>query len=101
MRSLLPLVVATLGLFAGIPSSLAEKRVALVVGNSAYANVGRLANPANDASAMAALLKGAGFAVVELRDAPLSVFRRAVSDFSDTATDADIGVFYFAGHGIE
>src|SRR5262249_12680925 len=81
--------------------ALAEKRVALVVGNSAYKTVGRLPNPANDATAMATLLKSAGFSVVELRDAGLSDFKRAVSNFSETANDADIAVVYFAGHGIE
>ena len=43
----------------------AEKRVALVIGNSAYENVGRLGNPANDAAAMTATLQPAGFDVVE------------------------------------
>ncbi|MBI3759092.1 MAG: caspase family protein, partial [Deltaproteobacteria bacterium] len=95
------MLVGMLALIGFAAPALAEKRVALVVGNSAYKTVGRLANPANDATAIAALLKAAGFAVVELRDASLADFRRAVSDFSDTATDADIAVVYFAGHGIE
>jgi formylglycine-generating enzyme required for sulfatase activity len=101
MHLLLSLIVVALAAWIMPAPASAEKRVALVVGNSAYANVGRLANPANDASAMAALLKSAGFTVAELRDAPLAAFRRAVSDFSETANDADIAVFYFAGHGIE
>jgi len=46
--------------------AFAEKRVALVMGNSAYQNVNRLANPANDSEAMSAILKKAGFDVVEL-----------------------------------
>jgi hypothetical protein len=45
----------------------AEKRVALVIGNSNYHNVGRLGNPANDAEALAALLKASGFYVVKRR----------------------------------
>jgi general L-amino acid transport system substrate-binding protein len=102
MRRLLSFVLVALGLFAAATTpALAEKRVALVIGNSAYRSVGPLANPANDATAMAALLKAAGFAVTELRDAGLTDFRRAVSDFSETASDADIVLFYFAGHGIE
>jgi len=82
--------------------ALAEKRVALVMGNSAYRNVNRLANPANDSEAMAAILKKAGFDVVELkRDLTVSEMRRALRDFSDTVRDADIAIVYFAGHGIE
>src|SRR6202035_5260248 len=82
--------------------ALAEKRVALVMGNSAYQNVSRLANPTNDSEAMSAMLKKAGFDVVELkRDLNVSEMRRALRDFSDTVRDADFAIIYFAGHGIE
>jgi uncharacterized caspase-like protein len=101
MRHLLWITFVIFTLSGFVAPAMAEKRVALVVGNSAYKSVGPLANPANDAAAIAALLRTAGFAVVELRDAGLADFRRAVSDFSDTATDADIALFFFAGHGIE
>ena len=58
-------ILALAFLSAGqIPAS-AEKRVALVIGNSAYQNVTPLTNPANDANAMTATLKGAGFDVVD------------------------------------
>ena len=43
----------------------ADKRVALVIGNSAYEHTGKLANPKNDASDMAAVLKKLGFQVIE------------------------------------
>jgi uncharacterized caspase-like protein len=82
--------------------AMAEKRVALVMGNSAYQNVNRLANPANDSEAMAAILKKAGFDVVELkRDLTVSEMRRALRDFAGTVRDADIAIVYFAGHGME
>src|SRR5579863_10761203 len=82
--------------------ALAEKRVALVIGNSAYQNVVRLANPANDSEAMSAVFKKAGFDVVELkRDLNVSEMRRALRDFSDSVRDADVAIVYFAGHGIE
>jgi uncharacterized caspase-like protein len=82
--------------------ALAAKRVALVIGNSAYQNVVKLTNPSNDAEAMAATLKGAGFDVVDLkRDLKVVELRRALRDFSDRSRDADIAVVYFAGHGIE
>lgn len=47
--------------------ALAEKRVALVIGNAAYENAARLGNPANDAAAITATLKEAGFDIVESR----------------------------------
>jgi uncharacterized caspase-like protein len=80
----------------------AEKRVALIIGNSAYENVGRLANPTNDAGVIAATLTGAGFDVVELkRDLKVVEMRRVLRDFSDVARDADVAIVYYAGHGIE
>jgi Caspase domain len=83
-------------------SAYAERRVALVIGNSAYQNVPKLPNPVNDARAVATLLKNAGFDVVESRsDLGIANIRRAMRDFTNIARDADIGVVYFAGHGIE
>jgi uncharacterized caspase-like protein len=82
--------------------AFAEKRVALVLGNSAYQNVARLPNPVNDGAMIAATLKNAGFDVVEERhDLPAAETRRALRDFADRARDADIAVVYYAGHGIE
>ena len=82
--------------------AFAEKRVALVLGNSAYRNVAPLANPINDSARIAATLKDAGFDVVDSRrDLPAAETRRALRDFADRARDADIAVVYYAGHGIE
>src|SRR6202165_753053 len=82
--------------------ALAEKRVALVLGNSAYQNVPRLPNPVNDGAVIAATLKDAGFDVVDSRhDLSAAEPRRALRDCADRARDADIAVIYYAGHGIE
>jgi len=82
--------------------AFAEKRVALVLGNSAYRNVAPLANPVNDSAKIASTLKEAGFDVVDSRrDLPAAETRRALRDFADRARDADIAVVYYAGHGIE
>jgi uncharacterized caspase-like protein len=82
--------------------ALAEKRVALVLGNSAYQNVAPLANPVNDSARIAATLKEAGFDVVDSRrDLSAIDTRRALRDFADRSRDADIAVVYYAGHGIE
>lgn len=80
----------------------AERRVALVVGNSSYATVPRLPNPTRDANAIARLLKEAGFETVETYlDVGNLDFKRAIRKFEDTAVDADVAVLYYAGHGIE
>jgi uncharacterized caspase-like protein len=82
--------------------AFAEKRVALVLGNSAYQNVPPLSNPINDGGLMAATFKQAGFDVVESRyDLTALETRRVLRDFADRARDADIAVVYYAGHGME
>jgi uncharacterized caspase-like protein len=87
---------------SGCHSFAAEKRVALVIGNSAYQRVSRLPNPSRDAAAMAGLLKRAGFDVVESRwDLNINEMRRAIRGFSGKAQDADIAVVFYAGHGME
>jgi tetratricopeptide (TPR) repeat protein len=80
----------------------AEKRVALVIGNSAYQRVSALRNPANDAKALAAVLRRLGFTEVrELLDANLAQLGTALKEFGDLAAGADWAVIYFAGHGVE
>jgi uncharacterized caspase-like protein len=82
--------------------AFADKRIALVIGNSAYRNVARLTNPANDAAAMMATFRKAHFDVVESRtDLTVSAMRRVLRDFGAKARDADFAVVYYAGHGIE
>jgi uncharacterized caspase-like protein len=94
------LMLAGWCLFAG--PALAEKRVALIIGNSSYDKVARLPNPANDAALVAETLKTAGFDSVDLRrDLKVADMRRALRDFVEKASDADVAVVYYAGHGIE
>src|SRR6185369_8639937 len=89
-------------LFLASQPAWATKRVALVVGNSNYKNAPLLPNPANDAAAVAATLKGAGFDLVDVKsNLPSADMRRALRDFADQARNADIAVVYYAGHGIE
>lgn len=80
----------------------ADKRVALIVGNSTYQTVPQLPNPSRDASAVAKMFKDAGFDTVDLQ---LNVgnleFKRAIRRFETTADQADIAVVYYAGHGLE
>jgi hypothetical protein len=81
--------------------AFAEKRVALVLGNSIYQNVPPLSNPINDGAVMAATFKNAGFEVVSRFDLSALDTRRVLRDFADRARDADIAVVYYAGHGME
>ena len=82
--------------------ALADKRVALVIGNSSYQNVPKLPNPSADAGAVAQMFKNAGFEVVNLQtDVGNLDYKRAIRKFEDVASDADMAVVFFAGHGIE
>jgi uncharacterized caspase-like protein len=82
--------------------AMALRRVALVVGNAKYEYADRLANTVNDATAVAALLNNAGFDIVDLRrDVGVVEFKRALREFLAAASDADITVVYYSGHGFE
>jgi Caspase domain len=99
-------LTACLGLFlaalASTTPAAADKRVALVIGNSAYQHVNKLPNPAKDAASMADMLKKAGFDVVDAKeDVGNAEMRRMVRDFSDKIRDADVALVFYAGHGIE
>jgi uncharacterized caspase-like protein len=101
MRSLVLIVLGFLLCFSAGPAR-AEKRVALVIGVSAYQQAPQLPNPTRDAEAMVALFKKAGFdTVVSKRDLGIADLRRTIREFSETSRDADISVVYYAGHGIE
>src|SRR6202161_3280332 len=83
-------------------SAAADRRVALVIGNSAYKNASTLSNTINDSTAIANLFKSVGFEVVISRtDLGVVDFKRAVREFLLTAENADIAVVYYAGHGVE
>jgi uncharacterized caspase-like protein len=93
-------------LAAACGPALAEKRVALVVGNSTYeaAGVPKLLNPGNDARLIAEALRKTGFTLVgggaqlNLQKRP---FEQAVRAFRQQLSGADVGVFYYAGHGMQ
>ncbi|MBR0847728.1 caspase family protein [Bradyrhizobium diazoefficiens] len=102
MRRLVAPLLMVLLVCCASPPAMADKRVAFVVGNSSYQNVGALANPANDAAAIADLFRKASFDVVESRrDLTNTEMRRALREFTEKTRDADVAVIYYAGHGIE
>ena len=91
-----PLVLMTIA-----DSRLADTRVALVIGNGAYRNVPRLANPANDAADVAAALKTVGFETILVTDLDRIGMDEAAIRFSRAARDADIALLYYSGHALQ
>ena len=97
---LLAILMLLMGLCCG--PAQAQKRVALVIGNSAYKSAPKLGNPVNDANLIGGMLKRAGFDTVDVRlDLGASEMRRSLREFAGRTRDADIAVIYYAGHGIE
>ena len=90
------------GVLFATATNAADRRVALVIGNSTYKNASSLPNTINNSTAIAALFKSVGFEVVISRaDLGVVDFKRAVREFLLTAENADIAVVYYAGHGVE
>ena len=82
------------------PAAADESRVALVIGNAAYKD-SPLRNPANDASDMAAALREVGFAVTLRTNVGPRDMRAAIREFSQKLKKGGVGLFYFAGHGVQ
>lgn len=77
-----------------------KKRVALVIGNSAYPS-SPLRNPVNDARAMAQTLRGLGFEVLAHQNLGEKAMKRAIEEFGDRLRGGGVGLFFYAGHGIQ
>lgn len=78
----------------------ASGRVALVVGNAKYQHVPVLGNTSNDANDVTAKLKGLGFDVIKVVDGNAKQQRSAIATFKKKLRTADVGLFYYSGHGI-
>ena len=76
-------------------------RIALVIGNSDYQNSGDLLNPVNDAADISEALRNTGFEVIELKDLDYVSMKRAIDQFGLKLLGHDVGLFYYAGHGIQ
>jgi hypothetical protein len=82
--------------------AFAEKRVALIVGNSTYQTVPQLPNPSRDAASVGQMFRDAGFETVDVQlNLGNLEFKRSIRKFEVAADQADIAVIYYAGHGIE
>ena len=78
-----------------------EKRLALVIGNSSYQNGGTLKNPVNDARAISTSLRNLGFEVMKFENATQTQMKQAINGFGTKLKGYDVGLFYYAGHGIQ
>jgi tetratricopeptide (TPR) repeat protein len=76
-------------------------RMALIIGNGAYAHVKALPNPPNDARAVAKSLRNIGFTVSEGVDLDRAAMQKMTRDFLREAARAQIVVVYYAGHGVQ
>jgi hypothetical protein len=79
--------------------ALAERRLALVFGNSQYKNSSPLKNPVNDANLMEGTLKELGFDVIKRLNAGKEEMMKAIRDFDEKLPSANVALFYYAGHG--
>jgi hypothetical protein len=103
-RTAATIIVLAVTLGAGAIPASADKRVALVVGNSAYQHIAPLDNPKNDARLIAETLRGLGFTLVggvAQLDLDKARFDGAVQSFGNLLQGADVGLFYYAGHGVQ
>lgn len=106
MRFLLSAFVV-IAFLAGLAvrSAEAEQRIALILGNGSYGPaIGALKNPVNDAKLVADTLKKLGFQTMLVLDADQKAMKRAIKDFGAKLAGAGkdgIGLFYYAGHGIQ
>lgn len=78
-----------------------EKRLALVMGNSNYTHGGSLNNPVNDAVAMKVALESLGFTVLDHHNCDQRTMRRAMDEFGERLKNYTVGLFFYAGHGIQ
>ncbi|MHA7772315.1 caspase family protein [Roseibium sp. M-1] len=88
-------------LFLSLTTAQAERRVALVIGNSGYQQVAALKNPYNDAQGMTEKLTSLGFEVVTGQDLSLRDMRQTIRKFIGTLDGADLALFFYAGHGLQ
>ncbi|MGA8585441.1 MAG: caspase family protein [Roseiarcus sp.] len=92
---------AALSFFSLGTPCLADKRVALVIGNGAYKNTAGLSNPPNDAADVAEALKAIGFDVTLKVDVEKRQMDQAIAQFAREGRGADAVLFYYAGHGMQ
>lgn len=91
-------LLLVLGTLQGISQ---EKKLALIVGNASYTDGAALKNPIQDARAIDQALRSLGFETIVKENLSLSQLKKAIDDFGMRLHGYDVGLFYYAGHGIQ
>jgi len=94
-------LIGCLLLMCSVGVALADKRVALVIGNSAYRNAPALVNPRNDAQDIGQSLRDLGFSTIVATDLDRAGMNDALDRFSRTVAGAEIALVYYSGHGMQ
>jgi hypothetical protein len=103
-REFIKPVVLGIGLasFGAVAQAPLDVRVALIIGNAAYVHVPALANPTNDAKAMANIMRKLGFKVFDIFDGDKASMERAIEQMKDQLKGQQaVAMLYYAGHGLQ
>ena len=100
LKRLTAMLCGVMALLAISGPAAAEKRVALVIGNSAYQHTAALKNPSNDATDIAGKLRALGFEVIDGTDLSKADMESRIRAFADKLQGSDVGLFFYAGHGL-
>lgn len=101
LREILQTIAILVVLLGGTANfAVAERKVALVIGNADYQYSTPLKNPANDARAVSRLFEQLGYDVHLHLDTDRASIAKVLGDFHQTSTNADSAIFYYAGHGV-
>ncbi|MBF0396726.1 MAG: caspase family protein [Desulfobacterales bacterium] len=99
--TLLTLIFASV-IFSSIPCiASSEKRIALIMGNANYTHGGTLKNPVNDVKGIKVALKELNFVVIDRINCDQKAMKKAIDEFGEKLKGFDIGLFFYAGHGIQ
>jgi hypothetical protein len=102
LRACLLATLVAASIFPSQAQAPGDLRIALVIGNAAYAGKAALVNPGNDAQAMSETLRGLGFTVVEVRDGSKAQMQEAIAKVKASLQGKQaIGMLYYAGHGLQ
>jgi hypothetical protein len=100
MRHLIACCLLVATVVTALPA-MAAKRVALVIGNSAYENAAPLPNPVNDSRAVADALRRLNFVVIEAEDRDKTGMQTLLGKFREELLGADVSLFFYGGHGLQ
>lgn len=93
--------VNTANIVKKVTTNSSEKRVALLIGNNNYTTAAKLKNPVNDVNLMKAVLDSLNFEVFTVLNGDYNTMLAGLRKFSAAAKDADVAMFYYAGHGLQ